>query len=270
LEDISARALRILSEVNLIAAEDTRRTGRLLKHYGIDTRLISYHEHNKTKKIDSIIRELVNGDVALVSDAGTPVLNDPGYELVRAALNGGIQVSPIPGPTSHVAALVASGLPSDSFLYLGYIPRKTNPRRQLLLSVSELPYTLVLLETPPRLLDSLNVILETLGDREICIAREITKLHEEFFHGRTSDAVMHFSESNLKGEITLVVSGRETASEEWSEDAMISELRSGDFHGQSASSISKKLSVVSGWPRREIYNLLNKIRLEEKSENESG
>lgn len=270
LEDISARALRILKQVILIAAEDTRRTGKLLKHYGIDTRLISYHDHNKSIKIETIIRELINGDVALVSDAGTPVLNDPGYELVNAALEEGIQVSPIPGPASPIAALVASGLPSDSFLYLGYFPRKTTHRKQLLLSVEELPYTLIFLETPQRLFDSLNEILEILGDREICVAREITKLHEEFFRGRIHDAIEHYSGSNLKGEITLVVSGREMASETWSEEEMISELRCRNLQGMSASSISKHLAEVSGWPRREIFNLLNKIRLEEKSEHESG
>ena len=270
LEDISARALRILKQVILIAAEDTRRTGKLLKHYGINTRLISYHDHNKSKKIETIIRELIKGDVALVSDAGTPVLNDPGYELVKAALEEDIQVSPIPGPASPIAALVASGLPSDSFLYLGYFPRKTTLRKQLLLSVEELPYTLIFLETPQRLFDSLNGILEILGDREICVAREITKLHEEFFRGRIHDAIEYYSGSNLKGEITLVVSGREMASETWSEEKMISELRSRNLQGTSASSISKHLAEVSGWPRREIFNLLNKIRLEEKSEHESG
>jgi len=270
LEDISARALRILSQVVLIAAEDTRRTGRLLKHYAIKTRLISYHEHNKSEQISSIIRELDKGDVALVSDAGTPVLNDPGYELVRAALDAGIQVSPVPGPASPVAALVASGLPGDSFLYLGYIPRKRNPRRKLLQSVVELPYTLIFLETPQRLLDSLNELLEILGNRQICVAREITKLHEEFFRGRVRDAVEHFSGPDIKGEITLVVSGKEMASEAWSEDRVISEIHSRILQGQSASSISKGLAQESGWPRREIYSLLNQIHLEEQSENESG
>jgi len=270
LEDISTRALRILSEVNLIAAEDTRRTGRLLKHYGIKTRLISYHDHNKSEQIDSIIQELENGDIAIVSDAGTPVLNDPGYELVNAALDAGIQVSPIPGPSSPVAALIASGLASDSFLYLGYIPRKVVDRKERLQSVKELPYTLIFLETPQRLLDSLSELLEILGDREICVAREITKLHEEFFRGQIPEAIEHYSGKKIKGEITLIISGKIVTTDVWSEDMMISELRRIAYQGQSASTVSKQMAEVSGWPRRDIYNLLTQIRLEENSENESG
>lgn len=139
LEDISARALRVLREVRLIAAEDTRQTAKLLNHYAIQTALTSYHEHNKLVKLDQILAALAEGDVALVSDAGTPALNDPGYELVRAALQAGYEVSPIPGPSAPVSALVASGLPTDSFLYLGYLPRKSAERRRELAKVKDLP-----------------------------------------------------------------------------------------------------------------------------------
>jgi 16S rRNA (cytidine1402-2'-O)-methyltransferase len=156
LEDLSGRARRVLGEVRLIAAEDTRHTARLLKHYEIRTPAISYHEHNKLVRLERVLAELAEGDVALVSDAGTPGLNDPGYELVRAALQAGHSVSPIPGPSAPLAALVASGLPTDAFLYLGYLPRKQGERRRLLGEVAGRPYTLVFLETPHRLLEALR------------------------------------------------------------------------------------------------------------------
>jgi 16S rRNA (cytidine1402-2'-O)-methyltransferase len=156
LEDISARALRILGEVSLIAAEDKRQTKKLLDHYAVHNRQVSYHEHNKERQLSRLLSELEQGDVALVSDAGTPALNDPGYELVRAALAAGHQVTPVPGPSAPIAALVASGLPTDAFLYLGYLPRKQGERRHLLEAISELPYTLVFLETPHRLLSALD------------------------------------------------------------------------------------------------------------------
>ena len=151
LEDISQRALRLLRQVNLIAAEDTRQTRKLLAHFDIHTPLTSYFEHNKLGKIEQILAALERGDVALVSDAGTPGLNDPGFELVRSALAAGFTVSPVPGPSAPIAALVASGLPTDAFLYLGYLPRKSSERQQMLREVAELPYTLIFLETPHRL-----------------------------------------------------------------------------------------------------------------------
>ncbi len=152
LQDITGRALEILKQVRLIAAEDTRQTRKLLDHYQIHTPLISYHEHNKLSRLAEVLAALEEADVALVSDAGTPALNDPGYELVKAALQAGYPVSPIPGPSAPLAALVASGLPTDAFLYLGYLPRKTGERRTLLGKIAGLPYTLVFLETPHRLL----------------------------------------------------------------------------------------------------------------------
>jgi 16S rRNA (cytidine1402-2'-O)-methyltransferase len=173
LEDISARALRTLREVRLIAAEDTRHTARLLQHYDIHTPCLSYHEHNKLVRLERVLEVLQDGDVALVSDAGTPALNDPGYELVRAVIDSGHSVSPIPGACAPIAALVSSGLPTDAFLYLGYLPRKPQERNRLLAGVSNLPYTLVFLEAPHRLLHAWKTA-SSLGDRQMQWA-ELTK-----------------------------------------------------------------------------------------------
>src|SRR5688572_30933165 len=191
LEDISARALRILRESKLIAAEDTRHTKILLDHFNIKTPYTSYFEHNKLNKLDLILEKLSQGDVALVSDAGTPAINDPGYELVKAALASNFDVRPVPGPSSPISALTVSGLPTDSFLYLGYLPHKKNERRKSLEQVSGQPYTLIFLESPHRLLDSLEDILETIGNRQICIAREMTKMYEEYFRGNITDGIVY-------------------------------------------------------------------------------
>ena len=256
LEDISARALRTLREVRLVAAEDTRRTRKLLGHYDIHTPLSSYYEHNKLSKLEEILESLAEGDVALVSDAGTPLVNDPGYELVLAALDAGFKVRPIPGPSAPIAALSASGLPADTFLYLGYLPRKTKPRRALLTNVKEDPYTVVFLEAPHRLLDSMRDMLDVLGDRQMAAARELTKLHEEIFRGRISEALVYFSDHTPRGEFTLVVSGRVGSKERWSEDRLQRELANYLQSGESPTSIAGKLAKETGWPRREIYQLI--------------
>lgn len=254
LEDISARALQILRQANLIAAEDTRQTHKLLEAYQIQTPLTSYHEHNKIGKIAPILSALDQGSVALVSDAGTPALNDPGYELVRAALEAGHTVSPIPGPAAPIAALVASGLPTDTFLYLGFLPRKTSERRQLLASVQTLPYTLIFLETPHRLQEALADLQAVLGDRDVSVARELTKIHEEFFRGTLSAARQHFEEMPPRGEFTLVVAGYIPSSEPWSEEALDAAIASGQEQDLSPSELAQKLATASGRSRREVYN----------------
>ena len=193
LEDISLRALRILGEVKLIAAEDTRKTKRLLGKYDIRTPVTSYHEHNKLTKLDYILGCLGDGDVALVSDAGMPGVSDPGYELVVAASQRGIPVIPITGPSIIVTALAVSGLPTGKFIYLGFLPRKANGRRRLLESIADEYGTIVVLETPHRLLAALNDILLTLGDRKMTVCRELTKIHEEIFRGTVSQAIVHFT-----------------------------------------------------------------------------
>ncbi len=256
LEDISARALRILGEVCLIAAEDTRHTGKLLEHFQLHKSLTSYHEHNKLIKLERILAALEQGDVALVSDAGTPALNDPGYELVQAVLAAGYPVSPIPGPSAPLAALVVSGLPTDAFFYLGYLPRKTVERQKLLTQIEAFPYTLLFLETPHRLMDALRDMEETLGDRQICVARELTKLHEELFRGRVSQARAHYTAQPPRGEFCLVVAGCPQEQEAWSEAQMIQAIEESLASGAPAAQIAARLAETSGWPRRKIYKLV--------------
>ena len=205
LEDITLRALRVLAEVGLIAAEDTRTTRKLLARHRVNTPLTSYHEHNKKAKLSSLLKTLEEKDVALVSDAGTPAINDPGYELIREAANAGFAIVPIPGPSALTSALAVSGLPTDQFIYLGFLPRRRVERKRLLETVSGERGTLVAFETPHRLKAALDDILDALGNRRITVCREMTKLHEEIFRGVVSDAQDHFERP--RGEFTLVIEG---------------------------------------------------------------
>ncbi len=263
LQDISARALQVLNYVALIAAEDTRQTRKLLSHYQIYTPLISYHEHNKITRLGEILSALSSRDVAVVSDAGTPALNDPGYELVRAALEAGFPVSPIPGPSAPISALVASGLPTDAFLYLGYLPRKSSERKSLLRTVSGLPYTLIFLKSPHRLIHALTDIQAELGDRRIAVARELTKLYEEIFRGDIRDAISHFSGGPVQGEVTLVVSGN-TEKISWSERQVREALSAAISSGMSSSQAASAVSAQSGWPRRSLYRLIAEQKANEE------
>lgn len=206
LEDISLRALRILREVSLIAAEDTRRTKRLLNSYDIKTPTTSYHQRNRWSKLGYILDCLKDGDVALVSDAGMPGMSDPGYELIVAANERGIPVVPVPGASVAITALVVSGLPTDRFVYLGFLPHKAGGRQRLLKSVTDERGTIIVLETPHRLLAALQDILLILGDRKVAVCRELTKVHEEVFRGTIGQAIGHFTEP--RGEFTLVIEGR--------------------------------------------------------------
>ena len=256
LEDMSPRAVRILRESVLIAAEDTRHTGKLLKHFEIHTPLTSYFEHNKLQKIDTILSKLADGDVAVVSDAGTPVINDPGYELVQAALAAGFDVRPVPGPSAPLAALTVSGLPTDSFLYLGYLPHKATERHKFVGQIANLSYTLIFLESPYRIVEALEDLLSELGDRRICVAREMTKMFEEFWRGNVSGALEYFKSQPARGEFTLVVAGAEKSSSGWTTDEMKAAIRSGLEVGESPSRLSKRLAEESGWNKREIYRLI--------------
>ena len=209
LEDISLRALRFLREVKLIAAEDTRTTRRLLNAYNIKTPLTSYHEHSKEAKLDYLLDYLKEEDLALVSEAGMPGLSDPGYELIAAAIGRGISVVPIPGASAVITALVVSGLPTDQFLYLGFLPRRKGQRQRLLSSIVDEPRTIVAFETRHRLREALRDIEEILGDRRLAVCRELTKVHEEIFRGRVSQAREHFAEP--RGEFSLVIEGKTRA-----------------------------------------------------------
>ena len=209
MEDITLRALRILKEVDLIAAEDTRRTGLLLKHFGIQTPLTSYFEGNELKKRGYILSKLKEDkNIALVSDAGTPGISDPGFRLIQLVIENKIPIVPIPGPSAVVTALSVSGLPTDAFLFKGFLPHKSKKRRDLLKELEEVRETLILYESPHRLSETLKDILEILGDREIVLTRELTKVYEEILRGKVSQIQNLVGERTLKGEITLVISGK--------------------------------------------------------------
>jgi 16S rRNA (cytidine1402-2'-O)-methyltransferase len=212
LEDITLRALRILKEVDLIACEDTRQTLKLLSHYDIKTRLVSYHEHNEMTKAAELVVDLEGGaKIALVTDAGMPGISDPGFRLIALAIRHHVPVIPIPGASAFLAALVASGLPTDSFRFSGFLPAKAGQRRKLLESAKNSPRTQVFYEAPHRLLETLSDVCEVLGeDRHVVIAREVTKLHEEFLRGRAEEILKQLkARGEVKGEITLLIAKAE-------------------------------------------------------------
>jgi 16S rRNA (cytidine1402-2'-O)-methyltransferase len=262
LEDLSSRAISILRKSVLIAAEDTRVTRKLLDHYGIETSIISYHAHNHLARVDKILQTLELGDVAVVSDAGTPGLNDPGALLVEAVLTKGFPVSPIPGASAPIAALVASGLPTDSFLYLGYLPRRRKDRIQFLQTIHNLPYTLIFLETPHRLMEALEDLKVILGDRMIACARELTKIHEEITRGKISEVYARFQDQDPRGEFTLIVSGALEIPTVLNEIQLEEEIRRGVQKGISASELSHVLVGLTGISRRELYRRILNVQAE--------
>lgn len=206
LADITHRALDVLTNVAVIACEDTRHTRKLLQHYGISTKTISYHEHNEQERARQLIQTLREGkDVAVVSDAGTPSISDPGYRLVRAAIDNDLAVVPVPGPSALISALIAAGLPTDEFFFGGFLPARSNARRTRLTDLRSVPGTLVFYEAPHRLADTLKDAYEILGEREAVVARELTKLHEEFKRGRLSGLAEHYSNEEPRGEIVLLI-----------------------------------------------------------------
>lgn len=264
LEDLSPRAQRILRDVKLIAAEDTRHSRKLMEHFDIHTAMTSYFEHNERLKLDEVMNALQTGDVALISDAGMPGINDPGYPLVRAALDAGHHVSPIPGPSAPIAALAASGLPTDQFLYLGYPPRKTSERQHKFEMVAQLPYTMIFLESPHRLLPTLEDMREIFGDRLVSVAAELTKMYERFFRGNLSEALAFFEKEPARGEFTLVVAGAQPEVGRWNPERVIGASRDGLSEGQPPSQLARKVATQAGWPRSEVYDLLQEIRKDEK------
>ena len=251
LEDISLRALRILREVKLIAAEDTRRTKRLLNAYDIKTPMTSYHEHSKRPKLDYVLDCIEEVDVALVSDAGMPGISDPGYELIVAAYQRGIPVVPIPGPSTVITALAVSGLPTNKFIYLGFLPRKANDRRRLLESSADENGTIVILESPHRVLKTLNDILLVLGNRRIAVCRELTKLHEEVFRGTISQAIKHFTEP--RGEFTLVIEGKGEKNKPQLTEDIERQLHYMHLSGATAKEAIAKVAGETGLSRKELY-----------------
>jgi len=251
LEDISLRALRILRQVRLIAAEDTRRTKQLLSAYNIKTPVTSYHEHNKLTKLDYILNRLEQEDMALVSDAGMPGISDPGYELIVAASQQGIPVVPIPGPSTVITALAISGLPTEKFVYLGFPPRKANDRRRLLESIASECGTIVILEAPHRLLATLKDMLLILGDRKIAVCRELTKVHEEISRGTISQAIEHFLEP--RGEFTLVIEGKREEDKPRLTEDVERQLHDMCLSGKTAKEATAKVAEETGLPKKELY-----------------
>jgi 16S rRNA (cytidine1402-2'-O)-methyltransferase len=250
-EDISLRALRVLREVKLIAAEDTRKTKRLLTTYKIKTPMTSYFEHNKQTKLDYILDCLKEGDIALVSEAGMPGISDPGYELIAAANRRGISVIPVPGPSAVITALAISGLPTDRFTYIGFLPHKASARRRFLESVAVEAGTIIALESPHRLLAALNDIMLILGDRRLVVCRELTKLHEEVFHGTVSEAIKHFAEP--RGEFTLVIEGKKDKSKPQLTEEVEKQLHQIYLSGATAKEATAKLVGETGLSRKELY-----------------
>src|SRR4029079_11942478 len=206
LEDITHRAVRLLGEVDLIACEDTRHTQKLLNHYGINTKTISYHEHNEQQRATQLIDSLKQGsDIAVVSDAGTPSISDPGFRLVRAAIENEISVIPVPGPSALISALIAAGLPTDEFFFAGFLPPRSNARRARLSELQSVPGTLIFYEAPHRLAATLKDAYEILGERDAVVARELTKMHEEIRRGRLSELSDHYEREEPRGEIVVLI-----------------------------------------------------------------
>ncbi len=256
LEDVTYRALRVLKEADLIACEDTRRTRTLLQHYGIRSPVVSYHEHNEAERAEELLGSLVQGKVlALVSDAGTPLISDPGYRLVAKAVAQGIRVEPVPGPSAVVAALAASGMPADAFHFAGFLPAKTTQRRKALGKLQDEDATLVFFEAPHRVLAALEDIEAVLGPRAMVLAREMTKLHEEFLRGTPSELGQALrARAFIKGEITLVVGKPAPApAEETPLGRAVEELVASGMPRMEA---IKTVARRRGLSKREVYKTL--------------
>ena len=259
LADITHRALQVLKDVNLIACEDTRHTHKLLQHYGITTKTISYHEHNEQQRAAELLDLLRQGsEIAVVSDAGTPSISDPGFRLVRAAIESDVKVVPVPGPSALISALIVAGLPTDEFFFAGFLPSRSNARRARLSELRSVPGTLIFYEGPHRLAATLKDAVETLGEREAVVARELTKLHEEIRRGRLSELATHYAtEENPRGEIVVLIdrneigeATRDTAS---SVAALVDQF---EHDGMDHRAALKKAARELGLSRAEAYRKL--------------
>ena len=261
-EDITVRALNTLREADLIAAEDTRKTGNFLSHHKIKNRLISYHEHNENKRTPEIISKLLAGtSIALVSNAGTPSVSDPGYRLIETAIENNIEVIPIPGVSAAIAAMSVSGLPTDSFVFVGFPPRKKGKRLKFLTELAVEPRPLIFYESPQRILAFLEEIVSHMGDRPAVLAREMTKLHEEFIRGSVSEILMTMKKrAKVKGECTLLVAGRKEK-EEIDSEMVEAEIKAAlKKHQSGLSEITKLIAQKYGLSKNEVYNLALKLK----------
>ena len=261
LEDTTFRAIKTLQKVDLIAAEDTRHTSKLLQHFQILTPQLSYHQHNEQSRIPELIEKLNQGKaIALVTDAGMPAISDPGYELVKVCVEANISVVPIPGVTANITALCASGLPTNKFIFIGFLPTKIKLREEQLEKLSNSLETIVLYESPYKLLQTLEDLAKMLGgNRKIVLARELTKLHEEFWRGTVGQAIIYYQNNQPKGEFTLVIAGAEPELPVLSEDTIKQELQELFAQGISRSQASRQLSQKINLSRRKIYQIALKI-----------
>ena len=262
LEDVSARALRILREVHVIASEDTRHTRLLLQRYGITTPQVSYHEHNEQTRAQELLRRLQEGtSVALVSDAGTPVLSDPGFTLVRQAVAAGVPIVPVPGASAITAALSVAGLPTDRFVFLGFLPRKAGERRRALVDIARIPWTLVMFEAPHRVVRTLRDLGGVLGDRQVAVMRELTKKFEEIVRGTVSEVADRMAQPPPRGELTLVVAGAQPVRGEASGRATIppddpaAHLRGLLRSGVPVKDAVRQVAQAHRLPRRTVYEM---------------
>ncbi len=265
LEDITLRALRLLKEVDVIAAEDTRHTRKLLTHYGITTPLTSYHDHSETEKAPELIAQLQAGkNIALVSDAGTPCIADPGFRLVTTAAEAGLSVVPIPGPSMVTALMSVGGLPTDRFAFEGFLPAKRTQRRKALQLLQREERTLVFFESPHRVLEMLADLEEICGDRRIVIGRELTKMFEEVLRGKVSELRALLVVRDIKGEVAILVAGQTESSV--SEDArpLAEEIQELSAQGFSLKDVARIVSETRGIPKREVYAL--GLRMKEEAE----
>lgn len=258
LEDMTFRGIRILNEVGLIAAEDTRHSRKLLMHYNIKTPLTSFHEYNKQNKISYILDKLQTTDVALISDAGTPTISDPGFELISAAIDEGYQVISVPGASAITVALPASGIATKSFTFLGFLQRNHRDRvNSLLAEFAHRDETIIIFESPQRLHNTLSILLANMGNRRIAIAIELTKMFEEIHRGNISDMISHFETNTPRGEVTIVIGGAIEEKTLWTEKVVIEEFQKLLKSGEKRSIAAKNISKLSGWSRQSIYNLLD-------------
>lgn len=268
LRDFSPRAREILDQVDIIAAEDTRHTRKLLSAFEIRGSLISYHEHNKQSREPELIQKLKDGqNIALVSDAGMPGISDPGEPLIKEAICQGIPVVPIPGPNAAISALVASGLPTQPFVFIGFLPRGKKERKKELENWRLIPATLIFYEAPHRLLDMLKDLLEILGDRKAVICRELTKKHEEWLRGKLRDVLHYFKENKARGEFTIVVEGADLTKEDlkepekdWSSWSIPQHVDQYMEQGWTKKEAMKQVAKERSLPKREVYNAYHKNR----------
>lgn len=270
LEDITVRALRVLAEVRLIAAEDTRQARKLLGRYGIQTPLVSFHAHSGRERVQQLLTALGEGDIAVVSDAGMPGISDPGAELVRAAAEAGYPVVVVPGPSAVTAAVAVSGLVTDGFVFTGFLPRRSSERRERLSLLRDLPYPLVVFEAPHRLRETLHDAVEVLGDRPVAVCRELTKRFEEVRRTTLAEAAAHYAQHEPRGEFVLVIAAGSREHPQADEQRLEELVRERLTKGLSAAAVARELARLTGRPRRELYRLAVTVQQEEQKNEADG